>query len=560
MTEAPTKSGPPEPPSDPGGDDAASAAPIHSTPSPEVDPKRAPQPAHDKSMSFESDDAVTRPGWSGITREVPILTSQASPPEATASVEQPDGITVVAYGLSDTGLVREQNEDNYAVSTLTGTRVEFAQGVTTTDIASAGLVCAVCDGMGGAAAGEVASAIAVEVILEAMKQGHSAPSKDQFARQLVHAVEEAGRKIYKASHEDFQRLGMGTTATVAGVFDSTLFVGQVGDSRAYLFRHEALTPITKDQSLVSQLVETGHLTEEEAQHFEHTNIVLQALGTSEEVLVDLTHTPVFQGDRLLLCSDGLCGLVHTELIESVLREVHDPKECCERLKDLAYSAGGHDNITVVVVEFRGKQLSPPTASDRVCYQPYPLQPQDSTKHADDTRSVRHSKAIEPRSKQPPASSADASVIERALQRTQRAKRPPFARWPFGVALIPAFAGMLMLGFALRQIRYQRKERSFAATTPTTAQADTDAATATHTATDVKAAPHAYIDVQVFCDIPETELWVDGELYGPFPSNHLIYLQLPGGTHRFEARALDDVQSEVTVRLEGNAQSVHLKKP
>jgi len=175
---------------------------------------------------------------------------------------------------------------------------------------------------------------------------------------------------------DRSRRGMGTTSTVAGLIDKTLFVGQVGDSRAYVLRGDQFALITKDQSLVNQLIEAGQLTEEEAEAFEHSNIILQALGTTEDVTVDLTFLELRRGDRLLMCSDGLSGLVHGDMIKEVVKTSRDLIDCANQLIAMANAGGGHDNITVVLAEFDGEDLKVRGPDDKVGYMQYPLPPED----------------------------------------------------------------------------------------------------------------------------------------------------------------------------------------
>jgi protein phosphatase len=167
---------------------------------------------------------------------------------------------------------------------------------------------------------------------------------------------------------------MGTTSTIAALMDDHLFLGQVGDSRAYILRGDRLVQVTRDQSLVNQLIEAGQLTEEEAETFEHNNIILQALGTSDTVQVDLTYVHLRRSDTLLLCSDGLSGMVRNDEIREILRTVDDPLEVCKVLTDRANQAGGHDNITVVVAKFEGEGLSTPARDDvdGLRYQKYQL--------------------------------------------------------------------------------------------------------------------------------------------------------------------------------------------
>ncbi len=290
---------------------------------------------------------------------------------------QPSGIVVNLYGQTDVGLVREHNEDNLLCCDLsTGARMD--ESVRHHTIGPKGTLLAACDGMGGAAAGEVASQMAVDAVYEVMMSGAPNLERDEFARLLVQSVEEAGRRIYQESIQNRAHQGMGTTSTVAALTDKVLFIGQVGDSRAYLMRGGVMTLLTRDQSLVTQLIESGQLTPEEAEQFEHSNIILQALGTQETVDVDLTFLELRRGDRIMMCSDGLSGLVHHEMMADVLRETPDQAQSCATLIEMARNGGGHDNITVIVADFDGAGLEPPTGQEQVGYAPYPLMPAAGT--------------------------------------------------------------------------------------------------------------------------------------------------------------------------------------
>jgi serine/threonine protein phosphatase PrpC len=311
-----------------------------------------------------------------ITQKHPLTGTTDAPAASTEPKPTPPGITVDYFGRTDVGLVREHNEDNFLVVDLAQQKRGIGATILNTKIEGAGVLFAVCDGMGGAAAGEVASQMAVDTIHEMMQNGGVPRDRDHFARRLVRSIEEAGSRIFAAAKMDRSRRGMGTTSTVAGLVDKTLFVGQVGDSRAYVLRGDQFSLITKDQSLVNQLIEAGQLTEEEAEAFEHSNIILQALGTTEDVTVDLTFLELRRGDRLLMCSDGLSGLVHGDMIKEVVKSSRDLIECANQLIAMANAGGGHDNITVVLAEFDGEQLKVGTPEDKVGYMQYPLPPED----------------------------------------------------------------------------------------------------------------------------------------------------------------------------------------
>ncbi|HEX2876030.1 MAG TPA: Stp1/IreP family PP2C-type Ser/Thr phosphatase [Polyangiaceae bacterium] len=281
------------------------------------------------------------------------------------------GIRVRLFGRTDVGQIREHNEDNFLVADLTRRSRSLMETDRVQAVAERGTVLGVCDGMGGAAAGEVASQLAVDIIYEKLSAGDPPRNHDDLARRLVNSVEEAGGRIFGEARADRTRRGMGTTATIAALLDSRLFVAQVGDSRAYVLRGDKFVQVSRDQSLVNQLIEAGQLTEEEAETFEHNNIILQALGTAETVQVDLTYVDLRLGDTLLVCSDGLSGMVRADEMREVLLSNREPFDACKELVDRANRAGGHDNITVIVAVFEGA-LSPPGPQDVLAYQKYAL--------------------------------------------------------------------------------------------------------------------------------------------------------------------------------------------
>ncbi|MFZ5894195.1 MAG: Stp1/IreP family PP2C-type Ser/Thr phosphatase [Myxococcota bacterium] len=290
----------------------------------------------------------------------------------TADASTASEIRLRVFGRTDVGQIREHNEDNFLIADLTRKSRSLMEADRDQVVGPRGTVLGVCDGMGGAAAGEVASQLAVDIIYEKLVQGQPT-DHNELARGLVRAVEEAGARIFNEARADRTRRGMGTTATIAALVDARLFIAQVGDSRAYVLRNGRLVQVSRDQSLVNQLIEAGQLTEEEAETFEHNNIILQALGTAETVQVDLTFVDIRRGDVLLLCSDGLSGMIRSEEIREVLTTVSEPLEACRELTERANRAGGHDNITVIVARFDGPGLVDPGAEDPpLTYQKYAL--------------------------------------------------------------------------------------------------------------------------------------------------------------------------------------------
>ena len=296
-----------------------------------------------------------------------------------ASPSQPAGdIRVHIFGRTDVGRIREHNEDSFIIADLTRKSRSIREEDRIQVVGDRGSLMAVCDGMGGAAAGEVASELAVNIIYEKLVEGDLPKDHDDLARRMVRAVEAAGLRIYSEAKLDRHHRGMGTTATVAAMLDSFLFLGQVGDSRAYILRNQQLVQVTRDQSLVNQLIEAGQLTEEEAENFEHNNIILQALGTADTVQVDLTFVPLRRGDVLLMCSDGLSGMVRYDDIRQTLLDHPDTVEACKVLTDKANDAGGHDNVTVIVARFEGEGLPAPSDEDPPLRYTKYLLPEDAT--------------------------------------------------------------------------------------------------------------------------------------------------------------------------------------
>src|ERR1041384_7121998 len=284
-------------------------------------------------------------------------------------------IKVEVFAKTDLGRTRDHNEDHFLVADLTRRDASLKPAVRTHEIGERGSLFVVADGMGGAAAGEVASEMATESIYEQMVNAWGSEREltpQRFAYWLREAVETANRQIhtYAAAHPEVR--GMGTTTTAVGVLGDRFFLSQVGDSRAYLIRQGQAVQLTKDQSLMQRLVEAGELTEEEAAKSERRNIILQALGPDARVKVDLTHQEVRRGDILVLCSDGLSGSVKKEEIADIATRQRDLPAACDRLIALANERGGPDNITVILARFDGEGLRPPEASAEVGHQVYPL--------------------------------------------------------------------------------------------------------------------------------------------------------------------------------------------
>ncbi len=271
--------------------------------------------------------------------------------------------------MTDIGKVRQGNEDNFLVADLEAdesrSRIEGEVTHETTEaqvieLGSTPIVFAVSDGMGGALAGEVASRMAVDIVSDVLPQlkDHEEYAQLPLAEQLRVSIEQANTAIYRESHTNPACRGMGATFTAAALQDHQIFFAQVGDSRAYLIRNDTIQLITRDQSVVQQLVDMGEITEEEAAIHPRRNIILQALGAVSEVDVVVNSFDLCEGDFILLCSDGLSGKMTAEEMIQIIKQSKSVEAICQDLTDLANDRGGEDNITTVLIKVTGEQKLP----------------------------------------------------------------------------------------------------------------------------------------------------------------------------------------------------------
>jgi serine/threonine protein phosphatase PrpC len=277
----------------------------------------------------------------------------AAPPVAEPASVGPGRLRFAGAMLSDIGQVRRSNQD--AVIYFTGSEAEQD----TFDF-----VAAVADGMGGHAAGEVASAIAVATLRDSLKDTRSAAPE-----ALSVAFEKANRAIrdHSAAHPETQ--GMGTTCTAVVVRGDKMWIGHIGDTRAYLFREGALTQLSEDHTLNAQLIRDGTIAAEDAAASQNAGLLLRALGAAEgvEPMLSQNGLPLQADDRLLLCSDGLHGVVASEALLAAM-QIADPHQACEALLQAAIAQGGPDNISAGVFHFyepdeTGAKSGAPTRHD-----------------------------------------------------------------------------------------------------------------------------------------------------------------------------------------------------
>lgn len=246
----------------------------------------------------------------------------SSPRNDTSSVE----VVSSYYGSrTEIGNVREHNEDSLTVLPP---------------------LFAVADGMGGHEAGEVASEITINTL-------NDLASQSADAEALARAVVAANLNVIKAPSQGVGREGMGTTLTAAILEKERLVIAQVGDSRAYLLHNGSLQQLTRDHSLMADMIEAGQLTEAEARVHPNRSVITRAIGSDPHMQPDLYELNVETGDRLLLCSDGICGMIEDHEIASIMRQAPSAQSCADQLVEAALAAGGFDNATAVVVDVEG---------------------------------------------------------------------------------------------------------------------------------------------------------------------------------------------------------------
>jgi PPM family protein phosphatase len=258
--------------------------------------------------------------------------------------------SISASGYTDVGMERKMNEDALLLADLTNFNFSLGARINTGHLSERGALLVVADGMGGAAAGEVASELAVMTLRDELAQRANVKP---ISLQLKEAVENANWRIWERAQQHPELRGMGTTLTAAIISNGLAYIAQVGDSRAYLLRGKNITQITKDQSLVQEWLDAGMLDVEEAQIHPCRNFLTQSLGVGPAVKVALTEFPIYRNDYLLLCSDGLSNKISPQEMQQALWKSNGISETCRILIDEANRRGGEDNITVIVARFDG---------------------------------------------------------------------------------------------------------------------------------------------------------------------------------------------------------------
>ncbi|MFZ0960668.1 MAG: protein phosphatase 2C domain-containing protein [Terriglobia bacterium] len=277
-------------------------------------------------------------------------------------------IHVTLFGMSDMGRVRKNNEDNFVVCNLSTGEVGVSPTLREHDLGPLGSLFMVADGMGGEASGEVASQLAAVTVPKRLYDNLKSlgtVSEANFVILLREAVEYANQIIYQKAQANPAYRGMGTTTTASALFGQHLFVGQVGDSRCYLLRNKQITQLTRDQTFLNYLKDIGAELPVDPEKDSRKSILTQAVGSSETLDVKVTYVRVNQGDRILVCSDGLYNMVpEADLLENAGRG-NGLSDNCKALIEKANANGGTDNITVILAEFSGEGLPPAGATGPV---------------------------------------------------------------------------------------------------------------------------------------------------------------------------------------------------
>ncbi len=239
-----------------------------------------------------------------------------------------------SWGLTDPGCVRKQNQDAYRIEQLDRNTV----------------LCVVCDGMGGAKSGNVASSLAVEVFVDEISRSWApGMESDRIDQMLRSAVKLANFTVFDQANQFEDFTGMGTTLVAALVQGKRASVVNVGDSRAYYVNQDGIHQITVDHSLVQMMVDRGDLTPEVAKSYPGKNLITRAIGTEPVVMCDIFHCEINKGDYLLLCSDGLSNLMDDQEILFEVAHGVNKDRCCQRLLAIAKNRGAPDNVTSVLV-------------------------------------------------------------------------------------------------------------------------------------------------------------------------------------------------------------------
>jgi protein phosphatase len=294
--------------------------------------------------------SATEPDLNATLTHIPAL--------AAGGVPRP--LSVRSFGRTDVGRTRQQNEDQFLIAVISRALQILQTSLRQPQVqysSPQGRLFLVADGVGGHAAGEKASSMAVQAVEDfivdalcwcmQLKSPSGEALLDEFQKALTHAED----RLFDAARRRPELHGMATTVTMAYVFGGDLFVAHAGDSRCYLLRNDLFYRLTRDHTLTAELVKRGVVKPEEAARHALRHVVVNVVGGTDAVRVDVHKMPLDSGDVLLLCSDGLTEMVPDGEILDIVRSEMDPKAACDRLIDRANEKGGKDNITAIVARF-----------------------------------------------------------------------------------------------------------------------------------------------------------------------------------------------------------------
>jgi len=272
--------------------------------------------------------------------------------------------------ITHLGRVRKNNEDGYLVSALDGEEPQVSSVSRSPQVCRVGLLAAVADGMGGAAAGEIASREGLASMAVTMF-GHwgrfpvEGCREEDLVKAMLTSAEVASHSVLRYSDSDRSSRGMGSTLTAAVVWNGFAYVVHVGDSRAYLYRRPHFSQLTTDHTLVHEMVLAGSITPEQARTHPQRSMITQALGCPRPLQATLVKVPVMRGDRLLLCSDGLHGELEDDEIKSILDFGFSPRRSVELMVERALDRGGRDNITALLLALDDPAFPLPVPGSKV---------------------------------------------------------------------------------------------------------------------------------------------------------------------------------------------------
>lgn len=364
-------------------------------------------------------------------------------------------VLLSAFGLTDVGVVRKNNEDAFLIADLDAEQ-SSDRSWHDAAVSARGILLAVSDGMGGAAAGEIASAMTVGSLRQWLGEDHQGVGTQVLIKE---AVEEANRSVFDAA-QDSERKGMGATLTAVLVRGKIAHIAEVGDSRAYLIRGGRIRQVTRDQSYVQLLVEQGVVTREQAEKSPHRNVILQAMGHRGDIVVALGRLELREGDTFVLCSDGLSGKISETEMRDIVDSSTDFPEAATRMVAIANERGGEDNITVVLARVSGAGVPAAEPADGITRTLQSIQdvdllersspPQAPAPASVPASAMAETLRIEPKDAQAIQSTAKPPAVD--MPAKGRSGIPAWIWIALAVLLVLGIVAVVMIGFGVASMK------------------------------------------------------------------------------------------------------------